>query len=326
MYQPNKDRYENMPYRNAGSSGLKLPEIQLGMWHNFSADSDMQNCRNMLFTAFDCGITLFDLANNYSNSTAENVVGEIIRKHLANYRDELLVTSKAGYIAWEGPYGTWGSKKSVIASLDRSLKKTGLEYFDIFYSHRYDPDTPLEETIGALALAVQQGKALYLGISNYPAAAAARAKSIADDFRVPMVVNQLRYNIFDRRIENDSVQDMSDLGIVCFSPLEQGLLSERYINEIPSGSRAANPDYPWLDPERVEAKIKKVRALNELARERGQTLPQMAIQWLLTRKNVCSVLIGASNPNQISNCAEAVKKPPLSDAELKRIDDIALKS
>ena len=177
MYQPNKDRYENMPYRNAGSSGLKLPEIQLGMWHNFSADSDMQNCRNMLFTAFDCGITLFDLANNYSNSTAENVVGEIIRKHLANYRDELLVTSKAGYIAWEGPYGTWGSKKSVIASLDRSLKKTGLEYFDIFYSHRYDPDTPLEETIGALALAVQQGKALYLGISNYPAAAAARARN-----------------------------------------------------------------------------------------------------------------------------------------------------
>lgn len=324
MYEANKDRYSKMIYRNAGKSGLKIPAIQLGMWHNFSINSDIQNCKNMLFTAFDCGITLFDLANNYSDSTAENVVGEIVRKDMGKYRDELLITSKAGYIAWDGPYGTWGSKKAVIASLDRSLKKTGLDYFDIFYSHRYDPQTPLEETIGALANAVSQGKILYLGISNYPAQAARKAKEIADHLNVPMVVNQLRYNIFDRHIECDDVQKMDELGIVCFSPLEQGLLSTRYIKGVPAGSRADNPNYIWLDSDKVSSKIDKVRALDQLAQERGESLPQMAIQWLLQRKNVVSVLIGASRPEQISDCAKSVEFPILSDAEMAKIDSIIL--
>lgn len=324
QYSANPERYENMTYRPAGKSGLKLPALQLGMWYNFGRDADIEICKSMMFTAFDSGITLFDLANNYCHSTAEFVVGEILSSHMKAYRDQILVTSKAGYRDIEGPYGEWGSKKSVIASLDRSLMKTGLDYFDIFYSHRFDPDTPLEETFHALCDAVKQGKILYLGVSNYTGEQAEAARKIALSRNVPLVVNQIRYNIFDRHIETDGAQDADGMSLVCFSPLEQGLLTDKYLNGIPETSRAKIIANPWLNSDTLAPMLPKVRALDEIAKARGQSLAQMSLQWVLSRKSVASALIGASNPAQITDCVKAVGHAPLSETELALIDGIAL--
>lgn len=322
-YIPSASRYDNMKYNHAGKSGLKLPAVQLGMWYNFGTDADFENCKKMIFTAFDCGITMFDIANNYCNSTAEIVAGEIFRKHLSNHRDEILITSKAGYKDIEGPYGEWGSKKSVIASLDRSLRKTGLDYFDVFYSHRFDPNTPLEETINALCDAVKQGKALYLAVSNYDGKSAQKAYEIAKSRNVPLIVNQVRYNIFDRRIESNGAQDTDDLSLVCYSPLEQGLLSNKYVNGIPEDSRAGRePTNPWLNKETIFPRVEAVKKMCEIANSRGQSLSQMAIRWLLQRKRVASVLIGASKPEQIKDCAKAVSSSEISESDMQRIDEI----
>lgn len=318
-------RYDKMRYNYAGSSGLKLSAIQLGMWYNFGRNADFSNCQNMLFTAFDCGITTFDMANNYCNSEAEFVAGEIFRKDFKNYRDEILITSKAGYRDIPGPYGEWGSKKSVIASLDRSLRKTGLDYFDIFYSHRFDPDTPLEETINALCDAVKQGKVMYLAVSNYSGKDADRAYEIAKSRNVPLIVNQVRYNIFDRRPETSGAQNSENLSLVCYSPLDQGLLSDKYLKAIPKDSRIAiEPDNKWINKDIIAPLLPKVAALNELAKSRGESLAQMALKWLLQRRKVASVLIGASKPEQIKDCAKAVETPDLSAEEMKKIDEISL--
>ncbi len=323
-YLAANDRYENMSYKNAGSSGLKLPAIQLGMWYNFGRQDNFENCKQMMFTAFDCGISLFDLANNYCLSTAEFVVGEILNKHFPHYRDELLITSKAGYRDIEGPYGEWGSKKSVIASLDRSLKKMNLDYFDIFYSHRFDPNTPLEETINALCDAVKQGKMLYLGVSNYTGEQAEAARKIAASRNVPLIVNQVRYNMLDRKPESTGAQDTDKLSLVCFSPLQQGLLSDKYLKDIPKNSRAGKHLNPNMEASDVDKYLPKIQELNKLALERGQSLSQMAIQWLLSRKSVASALIGASKPEQIIDCCKSVDFAPLSAEELARIDKIIL--
>lgn len=318
-------RYDKMVYNRAGASGLQLPAMQLGMWYNFGRNADFENCRKMLFTAFDCGITMFDMANNYCNSEAEYVGGEIIRKDFKNYRDELIVTSKAGYRDIPGPYGEWGSKKSVIASLDRSLRKTGLDYFDIFYSHRFDPDTPLEETIGALCDAVKQGKALYIAVSNYTGKDADKAFEIAKSQNVPLIVNQVRYNIFDRRVESNGAQDSQNLSLVCYSPLDQGLLTNKYLNGIPEGSRVAmEPDNKWINKDIINPLLPKVRALNEIAKSRGETLAQMSLKWLLQRKRVASVLIGASKPEQIKDSVKAVETSPLTKEQIEEIDKITL--
>lgn len=318
-------RYDKMLYNYAGTSGLKLSAIQLGMWYNFGRNANFKNCQNMLFTAFDCGITTFDMANNYCNSEAEFVAGEIFRKDFKNYRDEILITSKAGYRDIPGPYGEWGSKKSVIASLDRSLRKTGLDYFDIFYSHRFDPETPLEETINALCDAVKQGKVMYLAVSNYSGKDAERAYEIAKSRNVPLIVNQVRYNIFDRRPETNGAQESENLSLVCYSPLDQGLLSDKYLKSIPQDSRIAiEPDNKWINKDIITPLLPKVAALNELAKLRGESLAQMALKWLLQRKRVASVLIGASKPEQIKDCAKAVETQNLSDDEIKKIDEISL--
>lgn len=321
-YNAAPNRYDNMKYNYAGKSGLKIPATQLGMWYNFGRDADFENCKKMIFTAFDNGITMFDLANNYCNSTAEYVAGEVFTKHMSKYRDQFLVTSKAGYYDWEGPYGEWGSKKSVIASLDKSLKKTGLEYFDLFYSHRFDPNTPLEETINALCDAVKQGKILYLGVSNYTGEQAKKAYEIAKARNVPLIVNQIRYNIFDRRTEALGTQDVEDLSLVCYSPLEQGLLSGKYLNGIPQDSRAGKKINIWLTDEVVLKRVDAVAKLNELAKSKGMTLPQFSIKWLLQRKRVASVIIGASKPEQITDCTVAPNCPDLTQDEINQVDEI----
>ena len=321
-YTASESRYDSMKYNYAGKSGLKLPAIQLGMWYNFGLDPDFENCKNMIFTAFDCGITMFDMANNYCNSTAEITAGKIFKDHLSKYRDEILITSKAGYKDIEGPYGEWGSKKSVIASLDRSLRKSGLDYFDVFYSHRFDPNTPLEETINALCDAVKQGKILYLAVSNYDGKSAQKAYEIAKSRSVPLIANQVRYNIFDRRCEQNGAQDSDDLSLVCYSPLEQGLLSSKYINGIPADSRAGRePANPWLNKNTILPRVEAVKKMCQIAESRGQSLSQMAIRWLLQRKRVASVLIGASKPEQIKDCAKAVQSAEIDACDMQKIDD-----
>ena len=320
-YSASPTRYDFMTYNYAGKSGLKIPAVQLGMWYNFGRDADFENCKKMIFTAFDNGITMFDLANNYCNSTAEFVAGEILTKHMSKYRDQYLVTSKAGYYDWEGPYGEWGSKKSVIASLDKSLKKTGLEYFDLFYSHRFDPNTPLEETINALCDAVHQGKILYLGVSNYTGENAQKAFEIAKARHVPLIVNQIRYNIFDRRTEALGTQDTEDLSLVCYSPLEQGLLSGKYLGGIPQDSRAGKKTNIWLTDEVVKKRVGAVKKLCEIAASKSATLPQFAIKWLLQRRRVASVIMGASSPGQIADCAKAPACPDITPEELALVDE-----
>ena len=328
MYQANENRYSEMPYVKCGNSGLKLPKISLGLWHNFGSVFPYENMKQLIFTAFDNGITHFDLANNYGPvyGSAETNFGRILREELGTYRDELIITTKAGYDMWPGPYGDHGSRKYLLASLDQSLKRMGLDYVDIFYHHRPDPDTPIEETMGALAQAVRSGKALYVGLSNYDGERMRKASRILEELRVPFVVNQNRYNIFDRGIENNGLkQAAAELGkgIVAFCPLAQGLLTDRYLNGIPEDSRIRTDGRFLKESAVTEEKLAQIRALNEVAHQRGQKLAQMALAWILRDGITTSVIIGASKPSQILENIAAVQNPIFSGEELAAIDKIS---
>ena len=329
-YNASKTRYSNMKYNKCGESGLKLPTVSLGLWHNFGANDNYENMREMCFTAFDNGITHFDLANNYgfpAVGSAEENFGKILREDMSGYRDEIIVSTKAGYTMWDGPYGDFGSRKYLLASLDASLKRLGLDYVDIFYHHRPDPDTPLEETMGALDHAVKSGKALYVGLSNYDGETMARAAAILRDLRCPFVINQNRYSIFDRRVEENGLLDAAreeKKGVIIFSPLAQGLLTDRYIKGIPSDSRVRTSGIFLKEANLTEEKLEKIRALNELAKTRGESLAQMALAWVLRREEVTSVLVGASKPSQILDNLGAMNSAPFTEEELALIDKIAL--
>jgi L-glyceraldehyde 3-phosphate reductase len=314
-----------MEYRRCGRSGINLPMISLGLWHNFGGVNVHENCRNIVRTAFDGGITHFDLANNYGPppGSAEETFGRILKTDLQGYRDELIISSKAGYYMWEGPYGEWGSKKYLVSSLDQSLKRMGLDYVDIFYHHRPDPDTPLEETMSALDLIVRQGKALYAGISNYPADEARRAFQILKELGTPCLIHQPRYSMFDRWVEGGLLDALEENGVGCipFSPLAQGLLTDRYLNGIPEDSRAAIGFF-LKKSDVTQEKIEKVLLLNEIARQRGQKMAQMAVAWLLKDPRVTSVLIGASKPEQVLDAIGALKNLNFSEEELDKIERI----
>ena len=328
MYTPAKERYETMEYNRCGESGLMLPKVSLGLWHNFGDTSDYENMKQLCFTAFDNGITQFDLANNYGPAygSAERNFGKILKEELMPYRDELIITTKAGYDMWEGPYGNWGSRKYLLASLDQSLKRMGLEYVDIFYHHRMDPETPLEETMGALATAVQQGKALYVGLSNYDGKTLSQAAAILKDLKCPFVINQNRYSIFDRTVEKNGLKRTTGIlkkGLITFSPLAQGQLTDRYLNGIPEDSRIRKDGRflkeSVLTPERLD----QIQRLNDLAAQRGEKLADMALGWLLQHKEVTSVLIGASKPQQILDNVKAIHCAPFTAEELRLIDEIS---
>ena len=329
MYIADKDRYNKLEYARCGKSGLKLPRVSLGLWHNFGDNNDFKTMQKLCFTAFDNGITHFDLANNYGPpyGSAEINFGRILKQDLKKYRDELLISTKAGYDMWEGPYGNWGSRKYLIASLDQSLKRMGLEYVDIFYHHRMDKDTPLEETMGALNQIVQSGKALYVGLSNYDGETLAKASEILTQMHCPFIINQNRYSIFDRTIENNGLKEMAhklNKGIIAFSPLAQGLLTDRYLKGIPEDSRIKT-DGRFLKAEILtEKKLIQIANLNEIAKQRGQSLAQMALAWILKDNIVTSVLIGASKPEQILMNLEAMDNIAFSSEELKFIDDNSL--
>lgn len=316
-----------MQYNRCGKSGLKLPIVSLGLWHNFGDISSYDNMKQMCFTAFDNGITHFDLANNYGPEpgSAEKHFGMILKEHFAPYRDELIISTKAGFDMWEGPYGDWGSRKYLIASLDQSLKRMGLDYVDIFYHHRMDPDTPLEETMGALDQIVKSGKALYAGLSNYDGETMKKACEILNNLRCPFIINQNSYNIFNRTIENNGLKKAareSGKGIISFSPLAQGMLTDRYLNGIPTDSRVVT-DGRFLHKEQLgEDRISVIRKLNDLASKRGETLAQMALKWVVKDSDVTSVLIGASKPQQILENLKVMQAADFSDEELKLIDDI----
>ena len=304
MYTPAKERYNIMEYNRCGRSGLLLPKISLGLWHNFGDASDYENMRQLCFTAFDNGITQFDLANNYGPAygSAEKNFGRILKEDLMPYRDELIITTKAGFDMWEGPYGNWGSRKYLLASLDQSLKRMGLDYVDIFYHHRMDPETPLEETMGALATAVCQGKALYVGLSNYDGETLEQAAAILKDLKCPFVINQNCYSIFDRTVEKNGLKDMTGnlkKGLITFSPLAQGQLTDRYLNGIPEDSRIRKDGRFLKESILTAERMEQIRKLNELAAQRGEKLADMALAWLLQKKEVTSVLIGASKTQQI---------------------------
>lgn len=328
IYVASDHRYEKMVYNRVGKSGLKFPAVSLGFWHNFGTKDNYDNMKAMCRAAFDSGITQFDLANNYGpvNGSAEANLGRILKEDFVPYRDELIITTKAGYLMWDGPYGDWGSKKYLTASLDQSLKRLGVDYVDIFYHHRMDSETPLEETMEALAQIVHSGKALYAAISNYNQEYTKRAVAIMKELHCPLIVNQRRYSIFDRGIERDGVKSYckeAGMGIIAFSPLAQGLLSDKYLHGIPADSRIArDPRFlqeSALTPERLE----QIRELNEVAQNRGQTLAQMALSWVLKDDEVCSVLIGASRPEQIKENAQIVGKCEFSIDELNRIEKIS---
>ena len=328
MYEPNSERYLTMTYNRCGKSGLKLPAVSLGLWHNFGDTADYENMKALVFTAFDNGITHFDLANNYGPApgSAERNFGKILKEELSSCRDELIISTKAGYDMWEGPYGNWGSRKYLLASLDQSLKRLGLDYVDIFYHHRPDPDTPLEETMGALAHAVSSGKALYAGLSNYSGEQLEEAEKILTELKCPFIINQNRYSIFDRTIEQNGLKSTAarlEKGIIAFSPLAQGMLTNRYLNGIPADSRIMTDGrflkQSAVTPERLE----QIRSLNEIANERGQTLAEMALAWVLKDGVVTSVLIGASKPSQILDNIKAINNTAFSAEELKRIDEIS---
>ena len=326
MYQANEKRYETMKYHRCGASGLMLPELSLGLWHNFGDTGVYENMKQMCFTAFDNGITHFDLANNYGpeSGAAEKNLGRILKEEMSAYRDELIITTKAGYRMWDGPYGDGGSRKYLLASLDQSLERMGLDYVDIFYHHRMDPETPLEETMGALAQAVKSGKALYVGLSNYDGETMSKASAILDDLKVPFIINQNSYSILNRTIEYNGLKDKSaelGKGIVAFSPLDQGVLTDRYLNGIPKDSRV-NTDGRFLQASSLT--MNKVRALNEIAKERNQTLAEMALSWILKDGIVTTVLAGASKTSQILDNIKAVENTDFSDEEIKKINDIAL--
>ncbi len=329
MYQAKEDRYEKMKYNRTGASGLLLPALSLGLWHNFGDTGDYSNMEQMCFTAFDNGITHFDLANNYGPAygSAERNFGKILKEHFSGYRDELIISTKAGYDMWPGPYGNWGSRKYLIASLDQSLERMGLEYVDIFYHHRMDPQTPLEETMGALAHIVQSGKALYAGLSNYDGDHLLKASAILDELKVPFIINQNRYSILDRTVEMNGLKQTAKKlgkGIICFSPLAQGLLSGKYLNGIPDDSRIRT-DGRFLNASKLdEATMEKIRRLDEIAKKRGQSLPSMALAWLLRQEEITSVLIGASKPSQITDNIKALDNTGFTDSELKEIDEFGI--
>jgi L-glyceraldehyde 3-phosphate reductase len=325
-YLPANERYDNkISYRRCGSSGLRLPEISLGLWHNFGGVDVFENGRSMLQFAFDQGITHFDLANNYGPppGSAEENFGVIFKKDFLPFRDEMIISTKAGYLMWPGPYGEWGSRKYLLSSLDQSLKRMGLDYVDIFYSHRPDPETPLEETMMALDYAVRSGKALYAGISNYSAELTKKASSILKQLGTPCLIHQPKYSMFERWVENGllEVAENEGIGVIAFSPLAQGLLTNRYLDGIPEDSRAAK-SWGFLKEEQVGPAIKKVKLLNDIARERGQSLAQMAIAWLLKDKRVTSVLIGASSVAQLKDNLAFRNNLPFLETELIRIEEI----
>jgi len=325
LYTAHPDRYAAMPYRRTGRSGLKLPALSLGLWHNFGPDRPVQTQRAILRRAFDLGVTHFDLANNYGPppGAAETALGAALRTDFAHHRDELVISTKAGYLMWSGPYGEWGSRKHVLSSLDQSLTRMGLEYVDVFYSHRPDPRTPLEETMGALHTAVQQGKALYVGLSNYSAQQTRDAARILGELGTPLLIHQPRYSMLDRRPESEGLLDTLDdlqVGSIVYSPLEQGLLTGRYLDGIPEDSRAAS-DSPFLDSDAVtEDLVGRLRALHEIAGSRGQTLAQLALAWVLRGGRVTSALVGASSARQLEDSVGAIRNLDFEKEELERID------
>ena len=327
-YAPATTRYDAMLYKRCGASGLKLPAISLGFWHNFGDITPYDQMKALVLTAFDHGITHFDLANNYGPEpgAAEKNAGRLIRQYLAAHRDELVISTKAGYEMWSGPYGDWGSRKYLLASLDQSLERLGLDYVDIFYHHRPDPETPLEETMGALAQAVASGKALYVGLSNYDGPQLERAATILDELHVPFIINQNKSHIFDRTVERNGLKDTAKhlgKGLITFCPLAQGLLTDRYLNGIPADSRVAH-DPRFLHADDVTRVHGQIMALNEIAKQRGQTLAEMSLAWLLHDDAVTSVLAGASKPQQIIDNIGALKNTDFSDEELKAIDEISM--
>lgn len=325
MYQANEHRYETMKYLRCGKSGLLLPRVSLGLWHNFGSVDCYENMREILFEAFDSGITHFDLANNYGPSygSAEENFGRILASDLRPYRDEMIISTKAGYDMWPGPYGNWGSRKYLMASLDQSLRRMGLDYVDIFYHHRPDPDTPLEETMNALSDIVRQGKALYVGLSNYRSDQLREAAAILRENKTPLLITQPRYNMFDRWVESDGLLDTAaecGCGVICFSPLAQGLLTNRYLNGIPADSRAARNHF--LKAENItEEKLLTIQRLQEIAEGRNQSLAQLALSWVLRENKVTSVLIGASRKSQIDDNVQIIKHLDFTTNELSAIEE-----
>lgn len=329
MYKASSVRYEKMSYARCGDSGLMLPRVSLGLWHNFGDTADYGNMKELVFTAFDNGITHFDLANNYGPEpgSAERNFGKILREELGFYRDEILVSTKAGYEMWDGPYGNMGSRKYLLASLDQSLKRMGLDYVDIFYHHRPDPDTPLEETMGALDSAVKSGKALYVGLSNYDGERLKKAAKILNELKCPFIINQNRYSIFDRTIENNGLKAAAkelNKGIIAFSPLAQGMLTNRYLNGIPADSRVMTDGRFLKEFAITKERLEQISRLNEIAKSRNQTLAETALAWVLKDGVVTSVLIGASRPSQILDNIKAIENTEFTAKELKKIDEISL--
>lgn len=329
MYTADKSRYDSMKYVHCGKSGLCLPQISLGLWHNFGDTASFANMKQLCFTAFDNGITHFDLANNYGPEpgSAEKNFGRILKEDLMAYRDELVISTKAGYEMWDGPYGNWGSRKHMLASIDQSLKRMGLEYVDIFYHHRMDKNTPLEETMSALNQAVKSGKAIYAGLSNYDGETLAKATAILNEMHCPFIINQNRYSIFDRTIENNGLKETAhklQKGIIAFSPLAQGMLTDKYLHGIPSDSRIKTDGRFLKAAALTESRLNQIAKLNEMAKDRGQTLAEMALSWVLKDGIVTSVLIGASKPMQILDNIKAIENTSFTDEELKKIDEISL--
>ena len=329
MYTADKSRYDSMKYVHCGKSGLCLPQISLGLWHNFGDTASFANMKQLCFTAFDNGITHFDLANNYGPEpgSAEKNFGRILKEDLMAYRDELVISTKAGYEMWDGPYGNWGSRKHMLASLDQSLKRMGLEYVDIFYHHRMDKNTPLEETMSALNQAVKSGKAIYAGLSNYDGETLAKATAILNEMHCPFIINQNRYSIFDRTIENNGLKETAhklQKGIIAFSPLAQGMLTDKYLHGIPNDSRIKTDGRFLKAAALTESRLNQIAKLNEMAKDRGQTLAEMALSWVLKDGIVTSVLIGASKPMQILDNIKAIENTSFTDEELKKIDEISL--
>ncbi len=327
MFTPSSDRYDSMLYNFCGRNGLRLPAVSLGLWHNFGDVTSLANARAMIHTAFDLGITHFDLANNYGPppGSAELNFGKLLAQDLSAHRDELIISTKAGYYMWPGPYGEWGSRKNLLASLDQSLKRMGLDYVDIFYSHRFDPNTPLEETMSALETAYRQGKALYVGLSSYSAENTRKAHAILKERGVPVLIHQPSYSMLNRWVEEDLLDTLGDLGIgtICFSPLAQGMLTDKYLGAIPEGSRASKEGTALSTKMLTKENLERIRALNEIAKKRDQSLAQMALSWVLRRKEVTSVLIGASSPEQIQENVAALDNLIFTDEELKEIDTYA---
>ena len=325
MYTPAKDRYETMPYHRCGKSGLKLPAVSLGLWHNFGDTTPYATMQALCRTAFDNGITHFDLANNYGPApgSAEENFGKLLRDDLMPYRDELIISTKAGYTMWDGPYGDWGSRKYLLTSLDASLKRMGLSYVDIFYHHRPDPETPLEETMGALAQAVQSGKALYVGLSNYDGETMSRAAAILEQLHCPFIINQNRYSILDRVSEKNGILSASEQlqkGVIIYSPLAQGMLTDRYLHGIPEDSRIRTDGRFLQESQLTEERLSQLRQLQAIAQGRGQTLAQLALCWILRQKAVTSVLVGASRPEQLVDTLQIVGQEPLTEEELRAVD------